>query len=137
MSIFIVCSAVEWKKAKPAKLLLMMSVFQSSHQLCISFTRESLSLERRWKDKSIHSIIFMNSSDFQIDTCFLKWKCIERRGKLNILFLSICNWCVPILWFRLSKILTIENYDEIFANADRYNAENLITYCLWFKNWIE
>lgn len=34
---------------------------------------------------------------------------------------------------RLSEILTYENYDEITAFADRYNAENLMAYCLWFR----
>ena len=35
---------------------------------------------------------------------------------------------------RLSEILTSENFDEIFAYADRYNAENLLAYWNWFKH---
>lgn len=35
---------------------------------------------------------------------------------------------------RFSELLNDDNYDVIYAYADRYNAEHLLAYCNWYKN---
>lgn len=38
---------------------------------------------------------------------------------------------------RLSEALNIDNFNEIYEAADRYSAENLIKYCLWYKKYLD
>ena len=46
----------------------------------------------------------------------------------------IITFQTNLTYHRLSEILNNDNYDEIYAHADRYNALNLLAYCNWFRN---